>query len=435
MEAIAGLSLAANILQVVEFTANVLSAGRQISQAGSTVQNSELGVVVTDFTALNDRVKIWARPDPAALGPLAENGQALENLAVESGKIAKELISLLESLRAKPEASRYKTVSQAIRTVWSANKIDGLRNRLQTIRDELQFRILVSIREDQIQGVDEAGRKALQSVLDSNKALDTKMTAQTTEITRRQETEGQLAAQRHDEVLGAISRQRITTIVLEDVTETIKSELFFTRKDDRFEDIAVAHQQTFQWALEDTTPADWPSLVEWLRESSSVYWIAGKAGSGKSILMKYLYQDSRMSEALKNWAGEKRLIILDFYFWNSGAGIQKSQEGLFRSLLWQVLDQDPTFGSLLFPEQYFPGARWTEFPTFHQLRRAFGRLTRQRHDATKIAMIIDGLDEFDANRVTMSELAEMFLAATKQDNIKALLSSRPLTAFEDAFLD
>jgi hypothetical protein len=42
MEAIAGLSLAANILQIVNFTAKVLSTGNQIRLSGSTEQNSEL---------------------------------------------------------------------------------------------------------------------------------------------------------------------------------------------------------------------------------------------------------------------------------------------------------------------------------------------------------------------------------------------------------
>jgi hypothetical protein len=49
MEAVAGLSLAANVLQVVDFASKLLSTGQQIYQAGSTVQNFELEVVVKDF--------------------------------------------------------------------------------------------------------------------------------------------------------------------------------------------------------------------------------------------------------------------------------------------------------------------------------------------------------------------------------------------------
>jgi hypothetical protein len=149
--------------------------------------------------------------------------------------------------------------------------------------------------------------------------------------------------------------------------------------------------------------------------------------------MKYLYQDPGFTEALKLWAGDDRLIVADFYFWKSGAEIQRSQEGLFRSLLWQVLYQDISLASTLFAEQFLLDADWDGFPTFHQLRRAVRRLTSHSFTSTKIAIVIDGLDEFDAERITMTELGEMMITATKGGNIKALLSSRPLTAFTDCF--
>lgn len=75
MEAIAGLSLAANILQVVDFTAKILSTGNQIRLSGSTVENSELDLVVRDLKALSECTTSWARPDPANLGPLAKDSQ------------------------------------------------------------------------------------------------------------------------------------------------------------------------------------------------------------------------------------------------------------------------------------------------------------------------------------------------------------------------
>jgi hypothetical protein len=303
------------------------------------------------------------------------------------------------------------------------------------MRDELQFRILVSIRDDQLQGLDEDSRKAIQSILESNKELSMKVTSQTEEILDRQKADSVLASLRHNEVLHAITNQKLQQYSIQDVTREIKDRLYFTRKDDRYDDITAAHQNTFNWALEGCTRglSSWTSLPGWLRAGSGVYWISGKAGSGKSTLMKYLYQDPRFMEALRFWAGEDRLIVADFYFWNPGAEIQKSQEGLFRSLLWQVLDQNDFLASTLFAEQYLPRAEWNEFPTFHQLRRAFGRLTSHSLYSTKLAIVIDGLDEFDAQGTTMTDLGEMFITATKGDSVKALPSSRPLPAFVDCF--
>ncbi|CAN9236054.1 unnamed protein product [Alternaria sp. RS040] len=382
MEAIAGLSLAANILQVVDFTT-----------------------------------------------------KALENLAVECQNIIQELLVKLKSLQCSKEATIHKTILSALRVIWNARTIQDIQSRLQTMRDELQFRILVSIRDDQLQGLDEDGRKAIQSILESNKELSMKVTSQTERILDRQEADSALASLRHNEVLHAITNRTLQPYSIQDVTREIKNRLYFTRKDDRYEDITAAHQNTFNWALEGSTKglSSWSSLTDWLRADSGVYWINGKVGSGKSTLMKYLYQDRRFMEALRIWAGEDQLIVADFYFWSPGAEMQKSQEGLFRSLLWQVLDQNMSLASTLFAEQYLPHAGWNEFPTYHQLRRAFGRLTSHSLDSTKLAMVIDGLDEFNAQRMTMTDLEEMLIAATKGDSVKALLSSRPLLAFVDCF--
>ena len=75
MEALAGFGLAANILQVIDFSSRLLSAGHQIYQKGSSIQNKELEIAISDFKSQNDQLKSWARPDPATLGPLEKSGQ------------------------------------------------------------------------------------------------------------------------------------------------------------------------------------------------------------------------------------------------------------------------------------------------------------------------------------------------------------------------
>jgi hypothetical protein len=75
MEAVAGLSLAASILQVVDFTTNVIRTGHQIYNTGSTVRNQDLALVANSFSELNDQLRLLARPDPASSGPLAKKNQ------------------------------------------------------------------------------------------------------------------------------------------------------------------------------------------------------------------------------------------------------------------------------------------------------------------------------------------------------------------------
>lgn len=88
-------------------------------------------------------------------------------------------------------------------------------------------------------------------------------------------------------------------------------------------------QRKFQWA-------DFP---EWLSSGSSVYWINGKAGSGKSTLMNYICDHKRTGELLKQWSGKRRLLTPIFFFWSAGVRLQKTIDGLLRSIIYQILKE------------------------------------------------------------------------------------------------
>jgi len=356
-----------------------------------------------------------------------QKGQSLNLLAAQSEDIARELLAILKALHSAEPASKYKSFVQAIQTAWTSRKIAETKERLDTIQKALQFHLQVTMSDDIRQSLcslDDASRKVLVAVLQSKE-----------DIIRQQQASEALASKRHDQVIHSVTGNGTIPSSEEDVLSGIMALLFNKRQDDRFDDIVEAHQTTFRWALQrqNTTGKTWPILYSWLSRDGGIYWISGKAGSGKSTLMKFLHQDPRLRTALKTWAGGARLVTIGFYFWNAGMDLQKSQEGLFRSLLYQVLEQEPSLGRVLFPERYRRGAKWIPSFTFHELRRAFNRLTAHSDDSFKIAMIIDGLDEFDATDLTMTELADMFIAATKTPNIKALISSRPLAPFEFTF--
>ena len=107
--------------------------------------------------------------------------------------------------------------------------------------------------------------------------------------------------------------------------------LYFELIDDREHMIDYKHKTTLEWVF---TPSPenrptWTKVPMWLRGSDGLYWISGKAGSGKSTFMKWLFYEDRTRNLLKSWAGDKDLLITKYFFWSPGTALQTSLSGLF----------------------------------------------------------------------------------------------------------
>jgi hypothetical protein len=218
------------------------------------------------------------------------------------------------------------------------------------------------------------------------------------------------------------------------------STLPFTEMDDRYETISEADMNTFSWIFNDTsnTASSWSSLPDWLRESGSIYWINGKAGSGKSTLMRYIYEHPNTREYLSLWAGDSPIVLAGFFFWNSGALQQRTQTGLLRTLLHQILSQRADLLPEVMPEkwkQHYERPLWSQRQyispwSVTQLQKSFALLVKRSIGVLKIGLFIDGLDEHDRDHKSLISFLENLALS---ENIKILTSSRPLVEFEEAF--
>lgn len=109
--------------------------------------------------------------------------------------------------------------------------------------------------------------------------------------------------------------------------------------DDRENQIEDAYARTFKWLLptEDQHKNEQlgNEFLDWIKsEISPLYWISGKAGSGKSTLMKNLYGNSVFRTLLEEWAKPASVTFAGFFFFDRGKSmLQKSRIGLLRSLL------------------------------------------------------------------------------------------------------
>lgn len=227
------------------------------------------------------------------------------------------------------------------------------------------------------------------------------------------------------------------TPVAKNLVDRLLDKIWYPEMLNRHDRIAKAFTKTFEWIFQDPERQNkdhepWSNFREWLRSDFELYWITGKAGSGKSTLMKMIYNDGRTVPLLRHWSAKTPLIVAAFFFWNSGDEMQMSQEGLLRSLLHQSLDQrrkikGQSGGTW---EAYSLSLDYSQPCSWEELVQAFRVLIESDRDIYKYAFFIDGLDEFHGEK---SELSALIESLASYSNVKLCISSRPWPVFEDAF--
>ncbi|KAI3395272.1 hypothetical protein diail_1626 [Diaporthe ilicicola] len=100
-----------------------------------------------------------------------------------------------------------------------------------------------------------------------------------------------------------------------------------------------------------------------------------------------------------------------------------------------MIKQKPEFALLLFSDQVVVDKGWGDFPTSHELTRAFSRLVSAETPPARVAMMIDGLDEYEAPEEEQFELARILKEAGRSKYFKVVVSSRLATPFEKTLGD
>ena len=149
--------------------------------------------------------------------------------------------------------------------------------------------------------------------------------------------------------------------------------------------------------------------------------------------MSFVCQHQRTQTSLEVWSGPKTILTPRFYFWANGTFLEKSIEGLLRSIIWQILTALVGSQNSEYTRLHSPGpssqhllAAWTE----RRLRSKLREITETALRAYKVCFFIDGLDEFAGDQY---DLIECIQDITKSTEVKVCLSSRSYFAFDQAF--
>jgi ankyrin repeat protein len=172
----------------------------------------------------------------------------------------------------------------------------------------------------------------------------------------------------------------------QDLLESLK----FDQIDDRKNTIKRAHIKTCKWLLKSTDYLDWLDISK-MNEHHGFLWIKGKAGAGKSTLMKFALERAPKGVTMN--------LVLSFFFNARGSTLEKSTLGAYRSLLLQLLIGFPAlwhiFDSLYSATSNFNASReWSVESLKILLEEAIQSLEK-----VSIMCFIDALDECDEDEI------------------------------------
>ncbi|RYP13663.1 hypothetical protein DL765_006793 [Monosporascus sp. GIB2] len=387
MDAGASIGLASSLVQLISFTGTLVSKSREIyrSADGILVENDELSTVIKTLEAQNRRIAAQATAFQSSSSETAKHLLQLQQVDSVLLEVLQDRLKDFTETAKDKNAKIEQNFSQILLSLQPGSQWQ--RQLIETARQAVQAQTPPSVTQ-----------------LDDFSALLS-------------------AGVKHD-------REKLLKL-------RMLESLNFADMRDRYERIPEAHQKTFEWvfrepACNDDLRGKWDNFATWLMSNKQLYWVTGKPGSGKSTLMKYLSDDTRLRSHLDVWRGERHLYTGRFFFWNSGAALQMSRVGLLQSLLHETVSQFPDEIPRIFPDRWqyqeyfgYDGRPWS----WSEVSGSFKKLVA---DSTKaFFFMIDGLDELDGD---CAELADFLLkTASTGENVKLCLASRPWLVFEDAF--
>ncbi|KAJ4376341.1 hypothetical protein N0V83_001624 [Neocucurbitaria cava] len=454
LEALAAVGLASNVVQLFDFLCKTYAELGEIRKSATGL--SDVNVDFENVAVNLKRLTANLASVNAPAGSQAD--QQLQELAIKITAVADQLLGAIAEFKTHEPRGKWKSFVHALQQkLGNATKIDKTAGKLSRLQEQLNTCLLQMMRDE-----NSHVRKEIQNLIDESKRMETN-TAQelqhlkTDVLSQIQnlETKSLLYGSRVEDLLKNVERlqsvngrdvaklsgrmQKLshTLSKIQDESKSIYQDhrilrnLHFKTIKMREFRIPEAHTKTFEWIYSDSNEDS--SFLQWLQHDHGVFWTMGKAGSGKSTLMKFEANHRLTRKHLKRWAAEKKLVIASYYFWNAGNDLQKSQEGLLRSLLFTILQNCPHMISELFSEfypdpGYFEGdaAIWNP----QSLLQLFTRLSQQAEPTTRFCFFVDGLDEYEGESI---ELIESLRALARSTMVKLCVSSRPWHVFKDEY--
>ena len=392
-EAIAAIAVVSSVISCIEFAGKLTVETIKFAKSSSSIlpENRRLSELAQENDILVARLR-----SIQCSGTDQGSERAVQELAEKCQNECTEFLDFLNSMQATNTRQK---ITVVVKSKMKQPKRQAYVNRINELRDQLCIALLRLIQGDQ--------RREFSSLRDC--------------IEHHSDRSISTAHQAMEDIAAGIRKLHVDDVAVEQVL----SSLDFPGMADRHYNITDAASNTFKWPFEDGP------IATWLKEGSGLFWVRGKAGSGKSTLMKSIMADRRTLKFLEMWAKGKRLVVADHYFWMLGSPPQRSYQGMLQTLVHRVFAHDKSFVPIGCPGRCNPSSLLAKMPwSTNELFDCLSTLVKET-DAC-YCFFIDGLDEYcpqEEHHKLISRLKEL----VSHTNVKVCVSSRDWTIFANAF--
>jgi hypothetical protein len=419
MDPATALGIAAAAVQFIEVGLKTLALCKEIrdSDTDTTLLHAELQQATKQLETIQVGVTLDSFP--------RDTSRSIKQCSQDCSSTAKELQDLLSEIRTIAQKKRFGAARAALRAMRDQKKVEKIQNKLEKCQARFQTAVSVDTREQVLASLQNQGKmsQTLEDVIYPELKRMHDSTHEQISICHNSSTAAHETTHRALTSLNKSSRASRRAILDAgaqvqgrlDRLQTSHTQRAFLESLEH-PDMFARHSQinapatgTFEWIFtKGSSRSDQNSRTmelqgrfsKWLRSSQPVFWISGKAGSGKSSLMSFIESHERTHDLLKIWAGGRKLHVFSFFFWRAGSEMQKSITGVLQSLLYQLARAKPEIIGSLTAGELSPLERtWTQARLQRAIEKALSHFSEDR-----IFVLIDGLDEFEGNHTALTTL-------------------------------
>ena len=147
MDPLTALSLACNVIQVIDFSAKIVTKCKELYKDGASAKNKDIESMAKYLANISTDLKI---PETSLSADSAQQecqeDEQLLKLAQQCSETANELICELQKLAIQGTRRKRDAVLKAVKETWNETIIESIENRLQQHRKTLDTLILIDLR-------------------------------------------------------------------------------------------------------------------------------------------------------------------------------------------------------------------------------------------------------------------------------------------------